>query len=211
MMTREDMLRELDLLPVWQLRIPLSQKVNASPSELQTRERAVDSQPALVSEMQLEIDEVESEHVVVNLGPDTSSDLTLASNAQSSLPLARVISEDGDWLFVMPNIELPADEVLLFENICKAIRVKAKPASIAENSTDILSGIKPRVLIVMGEASVQAMLQTNATLDNLRGRLHSLQDLPVVATYDLAHLVRHAADKANAWQDLCLALHLLHN
>ena len=42
-------------------------------------------------------------------------------------------------------------------------------------------------------------------LGRLRGRLHRWHDLPVVVTYHPAYLLRSPADKAGAWDDLCLA------
>ena len=43
----------------------------------------------------------------------------------------------------------------------------------------------------------------------LRGKVHHFKDIPVVATYHPAYLLRKPADKAKAWADLCLAIKAL--
>jgi uracil-DNA glycosylase len=53
---------------------------------------------------------------------------------------------------------------------------------------------------------VQALLGTGEPIGKLRGRIHRYQGVPVVATYHPSYLLRHLADKAKAWEDLCLAL-----
>ncbi|HEU6456647.1 MAG TPA: uracil-DNA glycosylase, partial [Roseateles sp.] len=42
-------------------------------------------------------------------------------------------------------------------------------------------------------------------LGRLRGRVHQWRGLPVIVTYHPAYLLRSPADKAGAWDDLCLA------
>ena len=42
-------------------------------------------------------------------------------------------------------------------------------------------------------------------IGKLRGRVHRYQGVPLVVTYHPAYLLRNLADKARAWDDLCLA------
>lgn len=71
-----------------------------------------------------------------------------------------------------------------------------------------LALVQPRVVLVLGQIAAQNLLQTDAHLARLRGRLHRLgaQAIPVVVTYHPADLLRSPADKAKAWDDLRLAL-----
>lgn len=65
--------------------------------------------------------------------------------------------------------------------------------------------VQPRVLLAMGRFAAQALLQTDEPIGRLRGRVHRWRDTPVVVTYHPAYLLRTLADKARAWEDLCLA------
>ena len=69
--------------------------------------------------------------------------------------------------------------------------------------------VQPRVILALGRVSVQALLGSDAPLGRLRGQVHRWQGVPVVVSYDPAYLLRHGADKARAWEDLCLAAQLL--
>jgi len=70
--------------------------------------------------------------------------------------------------------------------------------------------LRPRLLLVMGRFAAQSVLQTDAPVGALRGRIHRLQiggiAIPAVVTYHPAYLLRNLADKAKVWADLCLAL-----
>ncbi len=70
--------------------------------------------------------------------------------------------------------------------------------------------VQPRVIVVMGRFAVQALLQTEATIASLRGRVHRIEiggrTFPAVVTYHPAYLLRNLADKAKSWADLNLAL-----
>jgi DNA polymerase len=57
----------------------------------------------------------------------------------------------------------------------------------------------------MGRFAVQALLNTEASIASLRGRLHRYQGVPLVVTYHPAYLLRNLPDKAKAWEDLCFA------
>jgi uracil-DNA glycosylase len=65
--------------------------------------------------------------------------------------------------------------------------------------------VQPRVLLAMGRFAAQSLLQTDEPIGRLRGRVHRWRDTPVVVTYHPAYLLRTLADKARAWEDLCLA------
>ena len=49
------------------------------------------------------------------------------------------------------------------------------------------------------------MLDVDATIASLRGRVHRYQGVPLIVTYHPAYLLRNLADKAKAWEDLLLA------
>lgn len=65
--------------------------------------------------------------------------------------------------------------------------------------------IKPKLIVALGKVAAQNLLDTDATLAALRGRLHDHSGIPVIVTYHPAYLLRTLADKAKAWEDLCFA------
>ncbi len=69
--------------------------------------------------------------------------------------------------------------------------------------------VQPRVILAMGRFAVQSLLGSDEPIGRLRGRLHSWHGVPLVVTYHPAYLLRQPADKAKAWDDLCLAASVL--
>lgn len=65
--------------------------------------------------------------------------------------------------------------------------------------------LKPRIILAMGRLAVQTLLGSNEPLGRLRGRVHDYQGTPVIVTLAPGYLLRNLADKARAWEDLCLA------
>ena len=65
--------------------------------------------------------------------------------------------------------------------------------------------IRPRLILAMGRFAVQSLLRSSEPIGKLRGRVHRFHDVPLVVTYHPAYLLRNPADKARAWDDLCLA------
>ncbi|MBC7548750.1 MAG: hypothetical protein H7224_08965 [Polaromonas sp.] len=84
------------------------------------------------------------------------------------------------------------------------------PSVLAEPATSQLTALiavhQPDLVLVMGRLAAQALLETTEPLGKLRGRVHTLQGVPTVVTYDAQPLLRTPSDKAKAWDDLCLAM-----
>jgi DNA polymerase len=69
--------------------------------------------------------------------------------------------------------------------------------------------VKPKVMVVMGRFSIQAVLHSSEPLGKLRGQVHTFQGVPVVATYHPDALLRNLPDKAKAWADWVLAMQVV--
>lgn len=71
--------------------------------------------------------------------------------------------------------------------------------------------IKPRLLLALGRIAAHHLLNTQASLGQMRGKLHSYgkNEIPLVVTYHPAYLLRNPQDKNKAWQDLQLIHHSL--
>ena len=112
----------------------------------------------------------------------------------------------------------------LLDNMLRAVRLHragsvllaplvrhAATGSLAEVQAALAALVaqtQPDVLLVMGRLAAQALLATNAPFGKLRGQVHELHGAKVVVTYDATYLLRSPADKAKAWDDLCLAMRL---
>ncbi len=69
--------------------------------------------------------------------------------------------------------------------------------------------VQPQMILAMGRFAVQSLLQSSEPIGKLRGRVHDYHGVPLVVTYHPAYLLRQPADKALAWEDLCLARSLM--
>jgi DNA polymerase len=65
--------------------------------------------------------------------------------------------------------------------------------------------LQPRLVLAMGPLAARRLTGLAEPLGRLRGRVHLWRDLPVIVTYHPGYLLRSPADKAGAWDDLCLA------
>jgi uracil-DNA glycosylase family 4 len=63
--------------------------------------------------------------------------------------------------------------------------------------------IKPRLIVALGKVAAQNLLDSNAPVSTLRGRVLEREGIPLVVTYHPAYLLRSLQEKARAWEDLC--------
>ncbi len=71
--------------------------------------------------------------------------------------------------------------------------------------------VRPRAILAVGRIAAQWLLQTDAPIGRLRGRVvqYGEAGTPLVVTYHPAYLLRSPLAKATAWSDLCLVKDLL--
>ena len=102
------------------------------------------------------------------------------------------------------------------ENVYIANVLKCRPpgnrnperAEVAQCSPLLLRQVellRPRLILAMGRFACQTLLDTDASIASLRGRVHRYQGVPLIVTYHPAYLLRNLPDKAKAWEDLCFA------
>lgn len=67
--------------------------------------------------------------------------------------------------------------------------------------------VRPSMILAVGRIAAQNLLDTDAAVGKLRGRIHRYGEtrIPLVVTYHPAYLLRSPEQKARAWEDLCLA------
>lgn len=80
----------------------------------------------------------------------------------------------------------------------------------AESCSDYLRQqralLKPKIILAVGRIAAQTLLNTDAPLSKLRGKVHQLEGTPLVVVYHPAYLLRSLLEKRKAWQDLQLAV-----
>jgi len=65
--------------------------------------------------------------------------------------------------------------------------------------------VQPKIILAVGRVAAQTLLETDATVAKLRGKVHFYNNTPVVVVYHPAYLLRSLSEKRKAWQDLQLA------
>jgi DNA polymerase len=194
-MTQEDVLRELELLPMWHLRAgltPLAPEAHAA-SPVPVVPAAHVAAPVLT-------EQVLPEPVVLE---------PVIPEPVAALAWTQVASTDGVWLFVSLTASLSADEWQLLQNMAKAMRISLNTVQPMMDPGHALSASSAKMLIAFGAAAAQQLLASQASLPTLRGQLHACHGRTLVATHALDHLLQQPLDKAQTWHDLRLAMQAL--
>lgn len=189
-MTQEDVLRELELLPMWHLRAdfaPLAPEVVID-----------DATPV-----------VPAAHVAAPVLPEQAVPESAILEPVAALAWTQVASTDGVWLFVSLTASLSADEWQLLQNMAKAMRISLNTPQPMMDPGHALSASSAKMLIAFGAAAAQQLLASQASLPTLRGQLHACHGRTLVATHALDHLLQQPLDKAQTWHDLRLAMQAL--
>lgn len=182
MLSREDLLRELELLPVWQLRNPVPASIPVADVNVQ--------EVANASATKASIESLEAAHE----GEQVVEALAFSFRL--------MFSQDAQWAFIVGSNDDEAEQLL--KNMLKAIAVKIDQ-DIADANTDSIGQLSPKVIVIMGENEAQQLLNNTQNIEQMRGIPHLLQNTPVIVTYSPSYLLLNLTDKAKAWADLCLA------
>lgn len=181
MMTREDMLRELELLPVWQLRQPLPQSAATKP-EVSTEivVEVAPAIPAVAESLPLRALLSEDGAYAVLLQP-----IEALPDQQAELLLRNMLRA--------MRINCRVDILDLPEHVFS----QHQPKLIICMGELVANQLLQQSLSLQDWRSQQQ--QQHAVF----------KDTPVIVTYAPQHLLSHTQDKALAWQDLCLAMQVM--
>jgi DNA polymerase len=83
-----------------------------------------------------------------------------------------------------------------------------EPFEVAQCSPHLVRQIEliqPKLILALGRAAAQLLLNTDASIASLRGKLFRYQGVTTIVTYHPAYLLRNLPDKSKAWEDLCFA------
>ena len=215
--TREDLLRELELLPVWRANSALEVSLKA-PLEVK-QEKVHSTTESTPKELMFAVETV--------LAPQESALPDVAN--MDWVALEQFVQGSGDinadWVFVGDASSIDDEEIgQLFMGDAGALLDKMLLAIQLQRSKNVylthlalpyfnrqMALIQPKLIVVLGEQVSQRLLGSNEPLDALRGKVHEFQGTAVVVSYAPSHLLEHTQDKAKAWADLCLARSTMEN
>jgi len=71
--------------------------------------------------------------------------------------------------------------------------------------------LKPKIIIAVGRVAAQNILDSKDLMKDLRGKEFKYKDtdIPVIATYHPAYLLRAPSEKRKVWQDLQMAMRIV--
>ncbi len=202
-MTREDVLRELELLPVWHLRTALPQAAALDPAPLPA---AADIET--LPEIPLETLPETVTEAVIETGIETMAETPLPVAASPTV-WTQFSSEDGLWLFALAQASLTPEESQLLQNMCKAMRIVATAPQPMEDALTAMQASPAKMVIAFGVQAAQQLLASTEGLAALRAQVHDCHGKSLVATHALGHLLLQPLDKAQTWHDLRLAMQAL--
>jgi DNA polymerase len=112
---------------------------------------------------------------------------------------------------MLAALQLKRDKNVYIANVLKCRppgNRNPAPEEVAKCSPHLLRQIallQPKLILAMGRFAVQTLLETDATIASLRGKLHRYAGVPLIVTYHPAYLLRNLPDKSKAWADLVFA------
>ncbi|TNC99634.1 MAG: DNA polymerase bacteriophage-type [Gallionellaceae bacterium] len=113
---------------------------------------------------------------------------------------------------MLASIKLKRGDNVYIANIVKCRPPENRTPNAEEVATCLpylkqqIALIKPKLIVALGKTAATSLLGKDATLGSLRGALHDFDGTPLLVTYHPAYLLRSPAEKAKAWQDLCMAV-----
>jgi len=196
-MTREDMLRELELLPVWQLReplpaslkMPISTEIQVStevqaPAEMQAPVVEMPPQAAQPVAPEIELPVTDAAPVELPVKPPEPAEayfdgepvlampkveISLAMPVHA-LPLRLLLSEDGAYAILIAPHQAGTDAEAvetLLKNMLKAMRL-GFTVDVAGTVDKLFAEHAPKLIISMGAAPANELLQKSLNLEAWR-------------------------------------------
>lgn len=222
-MSRDDIFEELGIGPVWRLR-DATPAVSANAAPLTPDPASLMSDPLPSSSWEQLADAVAQCMACKLHGTRTQGVLGVGDRHADWLFIGEAPGADEDRLgepFVgqagklldamLAAIDLKRGDKVYIANVLKSRppgNRNPEPDEVAACRPYLLTQIEliqPKLIVALGRFAAQSLLETDEAIGRLRGRVHRFQNVPLVVTYHPAYLLRNLADKARAWEDLCLA------
>ena len=214
MSRREEILAEMGLAPVWRLR------EKNSTEKKETRDNAeihpqgwIELKQAVPACTACSLHKGRAQ-TVFGVGDENADWLLVgeAPGAEEDRLGEPFVGQAGRLLDnMLAAIELRRGDNVYIANVLKCRppgNRNPEPDEVAKCTPFLLRQIaliRPKLIVAMGRFAAQTLLNTDATIASLRGRLHNYAGVPLVVTYHPAYLLRNLPDKSKAWADLVFA------
>ena len=87
-------------------------------------------------------------------------------------------------------------------NRTPTINEAAACAPLLDRQIDLL---QPALIVALGKTAVMRLGGAETSMASFRGKLHNYRDIPMVATYHPAYLLRSLTEKLKGWEDMLFA------
>ena len=213
MSRREEILAEMGLTPVWRLRETNSTERNEAPDSPKTPYGWIELKQAVPACTACSLHKGRTQ-TVFGVGDEDADWLLVgeAPGAEEDRLGEPFVGQAGRLLDnMLAAIALKRGENVYIANVLKCRppgNRNPEPEEVAKCTPHLqrqIELIRPKLIVAMGRFAAQTLLNTDATIASLRGRLHSYAGVPLVVTYHPAYLLRNLPDKSKAWADLVFA------
>jgi DNA polymerase len=221
MRPRIEVLAEMGLAPVWRLRRQATQEVPQAREENPGRSVEQEAPRSSWIELKSAVSgctacglHASRTQTVFGVGDERADWMIIgeAPGAEEDRLGEPFVGQAGRLLdSMLAAIDLARGKNVYIANVLKCrppSNRNPQPEEVAQCSPHLrqqIALVQPRLILVMGRFAVQTLLQTDASIASLRGRLHAYAGVPLIVTYHPAYLLRTLPDKAKAWQDLVFA------
>jgi uracil-DNA glycosylase len=210
MSRREEILAEMGLSPIWRLKQGSS---NKEPAPVGLSKGWVELKQAVTGCTACGLHKTRTQ-TVFGVGDENADWMLIgeAPGAEEDRLGDPFVGQAGKLLDnMLAAIELHRTRNVYIANVLKCRppgNRNPEPEEVARCTPHLLRQIefvKPKLIIAMGRFAAQTLLDTDASIASLRGKLHRYAGLPLIVTYHPAYLLRNLPDKAKAWADLVFA------
>lgn len=231
---RRQILKELNLLPVWRLKSDATQHSEAAkPYVAASGNSPLPSEPVKSIAQSSPIVQMDWNQLKAAVAHCVACPLS-QTRTQTVFGVG---AENADWLFVGEGPGAREDEIgepfvgqagKLLDQMLAAIHlkrgeqvyianiVKCRPPNNRNPSaneaaqcepylTRQIALIRPKLIVALGKVAAQNLLKCDDSISSLRGKVHDYSGIPLIVTYHPAYLLRSLPEKAKAWKDLCFA------
>ena len=214
MLSRDDIFNELGIGPVWRLRETPGSPLSTLDSPLSARSHTWDTLTDAVARCTACDLSATRTQGVLGTG-DRNADWLIIGEAPGAEEDAQgepFVGQAGKLLDAMlASIGLARGDNVYLTNVLKSRppdNRDPRPDEVAACMPYLLAQIEliqPKLILALGRCAAHSLLDTDASVEHLRGQVHAFRNVPLVVTYHPGYLLRKPTDKARAWEDLCLA------
>jgi len=212
-LSREDMLRELELLPVWRARLPVPAPLSSvtmpsvpivTPVPVVEAEPAIEVAVALVTEPVVEVVLEEAEAPITE-APQAAWDALEVDKPGLPEVVAVEPLVQTPWLLYCPQASNVQSQQLL-QNIMRALQLPLEEVALYQQPLQVAQ-VKSRFCVLFGlEQANQFLAADYADLAAIRGQILTYGDMVVIVTHHPQAMLESPLLKREVWEDLCLLL-----